>query len=63
MRIKWLILTLSLLVGAQTVAQEIELGVNDHRLHNDQPVHSGDNMEVLGGLRRGTEILVEKPGK
>ena len=47
MRTKWLILTLSLLVGAQTAAQEIESGVNYHRLNTAQPVHTGDNIEVL----------------
>jgi len=47
MRTKWLILILSLLVGAQTAAQEIESGVNYHRLNTAQPVHTGDNIEVL----------------
>ena len=47
MRTKWLVLALSLLVGAQAAAQEVALGVNYHRLNTAQPVHTGNNVEVL----------------
>ncbi|GIS89018.1 MAG: hypothetical protein CM1200mP18_17280 [Gammaproteobacteria bacterium] len=32
------------------LAQEIELGVNYHRLNTAQPVHTGDNIEVFGAF-------------